>query len=181
MSKRRGRESGGRGRASVDHVVFFRGRLPSGTEIGERGYHGKIYGAEYEDLAYKGLRGTLPHIAGPSTQPLVHATRCAFLTCVVTNFTLLYFTLLCVRGSAHVCMFVPGWFSGIANVVASIVDFAACASADDAFAIAAFASVTDVVVVATVWLSRIASSMVRMGWFDCWLLSAVVWSVWLAI
>ncbi len=45
MSKKRGRESGGRGRVSVDHVVFLGGRLPSGTEIGEGGYHGETYGA----------------------------------------------------------------------------------------------------------------------------------------
>ncbi len=37
------------------------GRLPSGTEIGEGGYHRETYGAEHEDLAYKGLGGTAPH------------------------------------------------------------------------------------------------------------------------
>jgi hypothetical protein len=67
------------------------GRLPSGTEFGEGGYHGETHGSEYEDLAYKGLGGTAPHIAGPLAHPLVHDTRCAFLTGVVTYFTLLYF------------------------------------------------------------------------------------------
>ena len=63
-----------------------RGRLPSGTEIGEGGYHGETYGAKHANLAYKGLGGTVPHIAGPLAQPLVHATLCAFLTGVVTIF-----------------------------------------------------------------------------------------------
>ena len=45
-------------------------RLPSGTEIGEGCYHGEIYGAEYEDMAYKGLRGTVPpHSWAVSTTP----------------------------------------------------------------------------------------------------------------
>jgi len=63
------------------------GRLPSGTKIGEGGYHGETFGAELEDLAYKGLGGTVPpHIAGQSAHPLVHTTRYAFLTGVVTIF-----------------------------------------------------------------------------------------------
>ena len=40
------------------------GRLPSGTEIGEGGYHGETRGAEIEDLTYKGLENIVPHIAG---------------------------------------------------------------------------------------------------------------------
>ena len=34
----------------------------------------------------KGLGALSPHIAGPLAQPLVHATRCAILTGVVTFF-----------------------------------------------------------------------------------------------
>ena len=45
MSMSRGRESGGRGRVIVDPVVFFGGRLPSGTENVDGGYHGETYGA----------------------------------------------------------------------------------------------------------------------------------------
>ncbi len=70
-----------------------RGRLPSGTEIGEGGYHGETYGAEHADLTYKGLGALSPHIAGPTTQPLVYVTQCAPLTGVVTNFIVLNFTL----------------------------------------------------------------------------------------
>jgi hypothetical protein len=46
------------------------GRLPSGIEIGEGGYHGETYGAEYENLAYKGLVGIVPpHSRAVSTSP----------------------------------------------------------------------------------------------------------------
>jgi hypothetical protein len=53
------------------------GRLPSGTEIGEGGYHGETYGAELADLAYKGLGGTAPlHNRTDSTAPSAcHALR----------------------------------------------------------------------------------------------------------
>jgi len=51
--------------------VSYGGRLPSGTEIGEGGYHGETYGAELEDLAYKGLGGTIPpHSRAFSTTPI---------------------------------------------------------------------------------------------------------------
>ncbi len=70
LSKRRGRKSGGMGRDSVDPVVLFGGRLTSGTEIGKGGYHGETYGAELEELAYKGLGGTVPpHSRAFSTTP----------------------------------------------------------------------------------------------------------------
>jgi len=50
--------------------VSYGGRLPSGTEIGEGGYHGETYGAEHADLAYKGLGGTVPpHSRAVSTAP----------------------------------------------------------------------------------------------------------------
>ncbi len=46
------------------------GRLPSGKEIGEGGYDGETYGAEHENLAYKGLGGTVPpHSRVASTAP----------------------------------------------------------------------------------------------------------------
>ena len=69
-------------------LVSSGGRLPSGTEIGEGGYHGETYGAELADLAYKGLGDIVPQKAGPLAQPLVHASRCAILTVVVTTFFL---------------------------------------------------------------------------------------------
>ncbi len=38
------------------------GRLPSGTEIWEGGYHGETWGVEHADLTYKGLGDTVsPH------------------------------------------------------------------------------------------------------------------------
>ena len=43
-----------------------------------------------------------PHIAGPSAQSLVHATRCALLTGVVTNLNL----ILSGGGVAH-------WLAGL--------------------------------------------------------------------
>ena len=63
-------------------------RLPSSTETGEGGYLGETCGAYLEELVYKGLGNIVPHIAGSTVQPLVHATRCAFLTGVVTTFFL---------------------------------------------------------------------------------------------
>jgi len=68
--------------------VSSRGRLPSGTEIWEGGYHGETYGAELEDLAYKGLGNIVPHVVGSIVQSLVHVTRCAFLAGVVATFFL---------------------------------------------------------------------------------------------
>ena len=51
-------------------LIYFGGCLPSGTEIGEGGYHGETYGAEHADLAYKGLGGTvLLHSRADSTAP----------------------------------------------------------------------------------------------------------------
>ncbi len=40
--------------------MSFGVRIPSGTETGEGDYHGETYGVEIEDLAYKGLGGTIP-------------------------------------------------------------------------------------------------------------------------
>ena len=50
----------GEGLRSEETLVSSGGRLPSGTEIGEGGYHGETYGAEHADRAYKGLGGTGP-------------------------------------------------------------------------------------------------------------------------
>ena len=79
--------------------MSFGGRLLSGTEIGEGGYHGETYGAELADLAYKGLGDTVPQKAGPLAQPLVHASRCAILTGVVTTFFLSFFRLMVNNGA----------------------------------------------------------------------------------
>ncbi len=58
------------------------GRLPSGTEIGEGGYHGETHGAEHEDLAYKGLGGTVPpHSRAVSTAPSACYALCIFNGC----------------------------------------------------------------------------------------------------
>jgi hypothetical protein len=63
------------------------GRLPSGNEIGEGGYHGETYGAEHADLAYKGLGGTVPpHSRAVSTAPSACYALRALLTGVVTIF-----------------------------------------------------------------------------------------------
>ena len=50
----------GEGLGSESDLVSSGGRLPSGTELGEGGYHGETYGAELADLAYKGLGRTVP-------------------------------------------------------------------------------------------------------------------------
>ena len=62
--RKRGRESGGRDRVSVDPIVFFGGRLPSGTDSGEGG-------GDLADMAYTGLTTFIAVIAGPEAQPLV--------------------------------------------------------------------------------------------------------------
>ena len=62
--------------------MSFGGSLPSGTEIGEGGYHGETHGAESEDLAYKGLGGTVPlHSRAFSTAPSTCFALCDFYGC----------------------------------------------------------------------------------------------------
>ena len=58
------------------------GSLPSGTEVGEGGYHGETYGAELADLAYKGLGGIVPlHSRAFSTAPSTCFALCDFNGC----------------------------------------------------------------------------------------------------
>ena len=58
------------------------GSLPSGTKIGEGGYHGETYGAELADLAYKGFGGIVPlHSRAFSTASSTCFVLCDFNGC----------------------------------------------------------------------------------------------------
>jgi hypothetical protein len=66
------------------------GRLPTGTEIGKGGYYGETYGAEYEDLAYKGLGGTdPPHSWAVNTAPSACFAMRAFNGCCNQSYLIL--------------------------------------------------------------------------------------------
>ena len=78
------------------------GRLPSGTKIGEGGYHGETFGAELEDLAYKGLGGTVPpHCRAVSTSPSAYYALRVFNGCC--NHLSSFLTGGRSRGSAVGC------------------------------------------------------------------------------
>ena len=62
--RNRGRETGVRDRVSIDPIVFFGGRLPSGTDSGEGG-------GDLADMVYTRLTAFIVVIAGPAAQPLV--------------------------------------------------------------------------------------------------------------
>ena len=72
------------------------GSLPSGTEIGEGGYHGETYSAELEDLANKGLRGTVPpHSRAFSTTPKAcYALRTSNGCCKKKHFISLLYQII---------------------------------------------------------------------------------------
>ena len=90
--------------------MSFGGRLPSDTEIGEGGYHGETYGAEYADLAYKGLGGTVPpHSRAVSTSPSAcYALRVLNGCCNHLSFFIYFcwdeFELVCLEVGEYGCV-----------------------------------------------------------------------------
>ena len=85
-----------------------RGRLPSGTEIGEGGYHGETYGAEHENLAYTGLGDTVTsHSRAVSTTPSACCVLCAL------NHLSFFLSSTGTCYPAHILENEPFWSIGI--------------------------------------------------------------------
>ena len=55
----------------------------------------------------QGLGALSPHIAGPLAPPLVHATRCAFLTGVFTTFLSFFLSFLPIHMALQDCVLLP--------------------------------------------------------------------------